>query len=88
MLWKSTAQALSRHLFGDSSDNDSDSTDLGNFDQNANASGFDITDFFSSNRFGNVSPFGPDPYANAATNYGSGDGDNLFCLTMTASCRP
>ena len=88
MLWKSTAQALTRHLFGDSSDNESDSTDLGNLDQNPNASGFDIADFFSLNRFGNVSPFGPDPHGNAPTNSGSGDQGQLVLLDDDGHLSP
>jgi hypothetical protein len=88
MLWKSTAQALFRPLFGDSSDDESDSTDLGNLDQNANASGFNIADFFGLNRFGNVSPFGPDLHANGPTNYGSGDQGQLVLLDDDGHLSP
>jgi hypothetical protein len=88
MLLKSTAQALSKYLFGDSSDTESDSADFGNSDQGANISGFDFADFFSLNHFGNLSAFAPDPHANGPSNRGSGDQGQLVLLDDDGHLSP
>jgi hypothetical protein len=88
MLLKSTAQALSKYLFGDSSDTESDSADFGNSDQGANISGFDFADFFSLNHFGNLSAFAPDPHANGPSNHGSGDQGQLVLLDDDGHLSP
>jgi hypothetical protein len=88
MLLKSTAQALSKYLFGDSSDSESDSADFGNSDQGANISGFDFADFFSLNHFGNLSAFAPDPHANGPSNHGSGDQGQLVLLDDDGHLSP
>jgi hypothetical protein len=88
MLLKSTAQALSKYLFGDSSDSESDSADFGNSDQGANISGFDFADFFSLNHFGNLSAFAPDPHGNGPSNHGSGDQGQLVLLDDDGHLSP
>jgi len=87
MFLKSTAQALSR-LFGDSSDNESDSADPGNWNQNANPSGFDFADFFSLNPISNVCAFAPGPHANGPSDYGSGGPGQLVLLDDDGQLSP
>jgi len=88
MSLKSTTQALSKYLFGGSSDNEGDSADFGNSDQGANISGFDFADFFCFNRIGNVSTFAPDPHANGPTNHSSGDQGQLVLLDDDGHLSP
>ena len=89
MSLKSAAQALSRHLFGDGSNDQNYSRDLDDFDQNSNASSFEIADFFRFNPISNVSAF-PDLNANGPTpsNSGSGDMGQLALLDDDGNLSP